>query len=750
MKSIELFEHTMPCLLRRWGFGLGLLMALWPAAVSGATARLEISEAMRSPHFRVLGSSDVDWWLESSVDLNQWERGEWLAPLVSGSFETAPRRIGGRPGPGPTFFRVVSTEGLYDPAILRTFHFRFEPVDWEARLIAAHGTESNVVCRLELDNGVVLAGVGARYKGYSSFSADLPKKSLNVQVDHLTSTSELLGYETLNLNNAWGDKTLMREAVFFHVMHRYAPSPRAALARVVINGEYWGVYTLAQQEDSDLIREWFPSADGDRWRTPNKSSGGSSLNWLGPDLAAYQGQYELKKAADTDRAWMRLVHAIDVLNNTPESSRRDTVEDVLAVDSWLWFLAVGNIFAEEDSYMFKGADYSFYFEPESGRIHPVEHDGNEASMPGFHEISPLEGVTSEQRPMLSKLLVIPELKQRYLAHMRTVLEEAFHPDILTSWMDQWSALSWEAIQADGRKGYDMVEYSNELVALKQFVTNRYQFLTRHVELAVPAPSISSVRTSGPAVSGASLTILADVRPASGAPVESVWLWSRPGRYGKYRRARMWDDGAHGDGGAGDGIYGGQAEPYSAGVMVSYYVEARTAGAFGGATVFHPKHTEVKPMTYVVEAGDSGGQVVVINEFMADNESTIRDPQGDYDDWIELRNLSQAMLDLSGCYLSDDPKVLRKWRFPDGTRIPPRGYLLIWADDDTAAGVGLHANFKLSAAGETLVLVDRDTRFNVIMDTVTFGAMRADESVGRAGSSPSEFRTLPPTPGAANP
>ena len=70
---------------------------------------------------------------------------------------------------------------------------------------------------------------------------------------------------------------------------------------------------------------------------------------------------------------------------------RHVTLDVLGVDNWLWFLGIEIIFADDDSYWNKGADYSFYFEPESGRIHPVEHDGNEAFVVGDLSLSPLVG-----------------------------------------------------------------------------------------------------------------------------------------------------------------------------------------------------------------------------------------------------------------------------------------------------------------------------------------------------------------------
>ncbi len=56
-----------------------------------------------------------------------------------------------------------------------------------------------------------------------------------------------------------------------------------------------------------------------------------------------------------------------------------------------------------------------------------------------------------------------------------------------------------------------------------------------------------------------------------------------------------------------------------------------------------------------------GPTVVINEVMASNVKTLADPQGSFDDWIELYNPGDRVVDLTGMYLTDDPAVPRKWR-----------------------------------------------------------------------------------------
>ena len=142
--------------------------------------------------------------------------------------------------------------------------------------------------------------------------------------------------------------------------------------------------------------------------------------------------------------------------------------------------------------------------------------------------------------------------------------------------------------------------------------------------------------------------------------------------------------------------------------------------------------------------------VVINELMASN-STLLDPQGDADDWIELKNTSDTAIDLSGMYLSDDRTNPRKWQFPTGTTIAAGGYLLIWADDDDGDSPGLHTNFKLSAKGESVVLSDTDDNGNTVIDAVDFPALDADESYGRSPEGTGAFQVLATaSPGRATP
>lgn len=137
----------------------------------------------------------------------------------------------------------------------------------------------------------------------------------------------------------------------------------------------------------------------------------------------------------------------------------------------------------------------------------------------------------------------------------------------------------------------------------------------------------------------------------------------------------------------------------------------------------------------------------INEWMALNRSVIRDPTDqNFEDWIELHNQASSWIDLTGYTLTDHLTNAGQWRFPAGTGIPAGGYLLIWADADSAND-GLHANFKLDGDGEEIALFSSQGQ---LIDHVVFGPQTADVSEGRLPDGSSNVGKLPkPTPGFSN-
>ena len=139
--------------------------------------------------------------------------------------------------------------------------------------------------------------------------------------------------------------------------------------------------------------------------------------------------------------------------------------------------------------------------------------------------------------------------------------------------------------------------------------------------------------------------------------------------------------------------------------------------------------------------------IFINEILCSNVLNNADEYDEYDDWIELYNTGAQPVNLSGFYLTDNLSDLTKYRFPGGTNILPRGFLLIWADGQPSQGV-FHANFKLGKTGEVLALVAPDG--TTIIDSIRYPLQQPDISFGRFPDGASEWGyMLQPSPERPN-
>lgn len=138
------------------------------------------------------------------------------------------------------------------------------------------------------------------------------------------------------------------------------------------------------------------------------------------------------------------------------------------------------------------------------------------------------------------------------------------------------------------------------------------------------------------------------------------------------------------------------------------------------------------------------EALVINEISNKNFSVLRDEDGEYSNWVELKNSSDKELDLSAFALTDTMSKPIKWRFPRRI-LGPGEYLLVFLSGKDKTGEQLHTSFRLAQSETQLFLTTlngKSTSSVTIPDTV-----KPDMSYGFAGQ---EWQVLrKPTPGFPN-
>ncbi|SVA35166.1 uncharacterized protein METZ01_LOCUS88020, partial [marine metagenome] len=143
-------------------------------------------------------------------------------------------------------------------------------------------------------------------------------------------------------------------------------------------------------------------------------------------------------------------------------------------------------------------------------------------------------------------------------------------------------------------------------------------------------------------------------------------------------------------------------------------------------------------------------ILVINEFLASNDSCCTDESGEYDDYIEIHNFGTAAADIGGYIITDEiGNYDDYYQIPtgnDSTIIEPGGFLLLWADKDSEQGV-LHVEIKLSIAGEQIGLFMQDSI--TVIDTLTFAEQFDDISYGRYPDGSGSWHFMHPSPDTTN-
>jgi hypothetical protein len=140
----------------------------------------------------------------------------------------------------------------------------------------------------------------------------------------------------------------------------------------------------------------------------------------------------------------------------------------------------------------------------------------------------------------------------------------------------------------------------------------------------------------------------------------------------------------------------------------------------------------------------------ISEFLAENQSGLKDDEGNRSNWIELHNGGAAPVNLAGWFLTDSPTNLTKWPFPRVLLLPAK-FMVVFASAKNRANdlAHLHTNFRLNKQGGYLALVNPAT--NVVSEfSPAYPKQAADVSFGSVRGEPAirGFFTHP-TPGKPN-
>lgn len=653
---------------------------------------------------------------------------------------------------------LVYGQDLYDLNTIQTIEITFAQSNWDQLLDAEKaGSDGYIMAQSVSVNGTVFDSVGVKYKGNSTYNPNQTKNPFHIELD--TYKDHIYGaYTDIKLSNVAKDPSFVREVLSYQILRQYADAPLSNYANVYVNGTLIGLYSNSESVSKKFVNSRFGSKKNTfvKCNPPDGAGPGSSLPnlvYLGQDSSSYYDAYELK----SDYGWDELIDLCDTLANNIAD-----IEKILDVDRALWMLAFDNVLVNLDSYIGGFAQNYYLYRDDNKRFVPVVWDLNESfgqfSMTGSgnlnnttakQQMSHLLNATNSSFPLVQKLLSVPMYKRMYLAHVKTMLLENFDDGSYYATGISLQSTIDAAVQADVNKFYTYANFTSNLTSdinggpgpgggatpgITNLMDGRSNYLLGLTDFTQTEPTISNLSLSNSSpVLNETITLSADITDEN-----AVYLGYRSDAGAPFQKILMYDDGAHNDGAANDGTYAVDLDITTASIQYYIYAENSGIGLFSPRRAEHEFHIVNANLT--TQAGD-----LVINEFLASNDSTIADQDGEYDDWIELYNNGSTSLNLEGYFLSDDSTDLMQWEFPAGTSIDSDGYLIVWADDDDGQA-GLHANFKISASGESLFLSDTA---GAVVDQITFGEQTTDISYGRYPNGTGDFQIMSPTFNAEN-
>lgn len=682
---------------------------------------------------------------------------------------------------------------FFDDSQVQEIRLTFDDPNWLTTLIQGHGKDPNdpYFPAVFTFNGTTLDEVGVRFRGSAAFDPNAVKNPLKINFQKYDGDS-FLGLDSMTLSNLYDDPSCLREKLFWDVAAEVGPAVRAVHVRVYVNDTYLGLYLALEEVDKDFVQRQFgQDEDGNLYESDPNNSLLADLTFLGLDKDSYDGLYDLRTNEDDDD-YTQLIELINILNNADLPA---SLELLLDVNEVLDTLAINNLFVNLDSYLGSTENYFLYDRDDTGQFVHLLWDADKAFglatdylTTGLAPVQlpplwlPSNGTETLDRPLAERLWAVDDYRQTYLQRLSQLQREVFDANAFATRVQTLADLIESDLDADENKFFTLDQFEQNLSedvttdlgtlpGLMTFAADRYAALNLQLDTYAQVEDLefsevlvlnvaTSVDQAGDADAwvelynpGPGLLNLAGLGLSD--DVNDPLQWTLPDVNlddGEY--LIVWLDGETAEGDLHSSFV------FASGSLVLSDVNGVVFDQIDVPTLeADESYGRVDGVDQVLDRPTPGAAnvwtyvppMLYINEVMADNDSTIEDPddEGSYEDWVEIYNGEDYEVDLSGMQLTDDPEIPTQWEIPQGVTIPGNGYVVFWLDKDTDEG-DLHADFKLSKSGEAVGLYDTDEHDNQVIDLVEFGKQTTDVSYGRNGDGAAQWRlTANPTPGTAN-
>lgn len=151
----------------------------------------------------------------------------------------------------------IPGQDLFADDVVHALSLTLDATAW-ASLLAAPDAYVDAT----FSDGRVELAVGVRLKGYSSWQPITGKPNLRVRFDHRVEGQTYDGLEAVDLINEAEDPARLSEALAYRIFRAAGqPASRTGFASLTLNEAPYGLYTLVEKKDDQLIDRWWPEDD---------------------------------------------------------------------------------------------------------------------------------------------------------------------------------------------------------------------------------------------------------------------------------------------------------------------------------------------------------------------------------------------------------------------------------------------------------------------------------------------------------
>lgn len=490
--------------------------------------------------------------------------------------------------------------------------------------------------------GVHYDSVGVKYKGNSTFSVPgtfgNQKLPYNIDMNEYVSGQHIQGFKKLKLGNCWFDPTFAKEVVSSYIYKQYLPCYENNLIRLVVNGNYLGVYVNQEDVGPQFLKKHFGEKDGPFFKCEPMTEEQAGhpvelpdLLWRGADTLDYYESYERKSPT----GWTEFLNMIYTLNNNPSN-----IESVINVDRVLWNFAVTQVLSNEDTYNTTIIHNYYMYQTADGKFQMMPWDLTESfcgilftgGTPESHyELDPLYGLSPyfADRPLVFQILSDPYYRKRYFAHIRTVMEEFYSVSWIKNWVLDLQSTAYTAVESDPNKPHNMTKFTQNvdtpvnyllfytIAGITDVISHRLAYLNNYPDLNYAEPEIVSVTQNIQHPSSSEIVYVS--AQVNNTNTVKLKVTNNDAPYASdFIPVNMVDDGLGGDAVAGDGIYTAAIPFTNSNDHIKYYIEAENNNALS----LMPERAEYFYYHYYVD------QVVEAEDMVSLSYSVYPNPAND--------------------------------------------------------------------------------------------------------------------------